>query len=252
MMDIVTGCSGESPLGFRANPQIRGAVRRPCRRTTASKHNGIAQSKTLATRRRRIHAEYAVITAVISTASSMVPVTTWLRSEWAHAAASEPMHQVTAGMQNGAHCANDWWAPPATLSVIATPAARQKSAAGGGFAVEHHGQGQLESSEPGTVLTALIRPAPSGEITPDPPQVPAPTVKPIAPSVAAPPPQAEQPLSPPRQPVAPPPQPEAPAPQPEAPAPQPLAPAPQQEGPSPQPEPPPSEPPPRGHVQLAP
>src|ERR1700737_236095 len=198
MMDIVTGCSGESPLGFRANPQIRGAVRRPCRRTTASKHNGIAQSKTMAMRRRRIHAECAVITAVISTASSVVPVTTWLRSEWAHAAASEPMHQVTAGMQNGAHCANDLWAQPPTLTVIATPAAWQKSAAGGAFAVEHHGQGQLESSQPGTVLTALIRPAPSGEITPDPPQVPAPTVKPIAPSVAAPPPQAEQPLSPPR------------------------------------------------------
>jgi len=245
MMDIVTGCSGESPLGFRANPQIRGAVRRPCRRTTASKHNGIAQSKTMAMRRRRIHAECAVITAVISTAWSVVPVTTWLRSEWAHAAASEPLHQVTAGTQNGAHCANDLWKLPPTLNVIATPAAWQKSAAGGAFAVEHHGQGQLESSEPGTELTALIRPAPSGEITPDPPQVPAPTVKPIAPSVAAPPPQAEQPLSPPRQPMAPPPQPEAPAPQPEAPAPQPEAPA-------PQPEAPPSEPPPRGHVQLAP
>jgi hypothetical protein len=245
MMDIVTGCHRESPLGFRAYPQIRGAARRPDGHVTASEHNGIAPPRTLAMRRRRIHAECAVITAVISTAWSVVPVTTWLRSEWAHAAPSEPLHQVTAGTQNGAHCANDFWALPPTLTVIATPAARQKSAAGGAFAVEHHGQGQLESSEPGTVLTALIRPAPSGEITPDPPQVPAPTVKPIAPSVAAPPPQAEQPLSPPRQPVAPPPQPEAPAPQPEAPAPQ-------QEGPSPQPEAPPSEPPPRGHVQLAP
>ncbi len=250
MMDIVTGCHRESPPDFRAYPQIRGAARRPDRHVTASEHNGIAPSKTLAVRRRRIHAEYAVITALISTASSVVgaeqlPVTTWLRSEWAHAAASEPMHQVTARMQNGAHCANDLWALPPTLNVIATPAAWQKSAAGGALAVEHHGQGQLESSEPGTVLAALIRPAPSGEITPDPPQVPAPTVKPIAPSVAAPPPQAEQPLSPPRQPVAPPPQPEAPAPQPEAPAPQP-------EAPPPQPEAPPSEPPPRGHVQLAP
>jgi hypothetical protein len=208
-------------------------------------------------RRRRIHAEYAVITALISTASSVVgaaqsPVTMWLRSEWAHAAANEPMHQVIVGLQSGAYCASDLWRLPTTLNVIATPAAWQKSAAGEAFAAEHHGQGQLESSEPGTVLTALIRPAPSGEITPDPPQVPAPTVKPIAPSVAAPPPRAEQPLSPPRQPVAPPPQPEAPAPQPEAPAPQPEAPAPQQEGPPPQSEAPPSEPPPRGHVQLAP
>jgi hypothetical protein len=243
MMVIVTGCSRESPLDFRANPQIRGTARRPYRRMTVSEHNGIAPSKTMAMCGRRIYAEYAVITALISTASSVVgaaqlPVTTWPRSEWAHAAANEPTHQVTAGMQNGAYCANDLWRLPETLNVIATPAAWQKSAAGEAFAAEHRGQGQLECSEPGTVLTALIRPAPSGEITPDPPQIPAPTVKPIAPSVAAPPPRAERP-------VAPPPQPEEPAPQPEGPAPQP-------EGPPPQPEAPPSEPPPRGHVQLAP
>ena len=103
-----------------------------------------------------------------------------------------------------------------------------------------------ESGAHGTVLTALIRPAPVGEvITPEPPQVPAPTVRPIAPTVAAPPPRAEQP-------VAPPPQQEAPPPQREAPAPQQEGPAPQQEGPSPEPEPPPSPPPPRGHVRLAP
>ena len=57
---------------------------------------------------RRIHAEYAVIAALISTASSVVggaqlPVTTWLRSEWANPTANEPMHQVTAGMQKGAY-----------------------------------------------------------------------------------------------------------------------------------------------------
>ena len=51
--------------------------------------------------RRRIHAEYAMIAALMSTASSVVsgaqlPVTTWLRSELAHSAANEPMHQVTA------------------------------------------------------------------------------------------------------------------------------------------------------------
>jgi hypothetical protein len=194
----------------------------------------------MAMRGRRIHAECAVITAVISTASSVVgaaqlPVTTRLRPEWAHAAVNQPMHQVNADTQNGADCANDLC--------------------------------RSESGAHGTVLTALIRPAPVGEvITPEPPQIPAPTVKPVAPPVAAPPPRAEQPLPPPRQPVAPAPQPEAPAPQPEAPAPQPEAPAPQpeapapqqegpppqQEGPSPQQEPPPSPPPSRGHVQLAP
>jgi hypothetical protein len=231
MMDIVTGCNRESPRGFRANPQISGAARRPYWR------------RTMAMRGRRIHAEYAVITALITTAA--LPVTTGLRSEWAHGAANEPMHQFIVGLQSEAYCANDLWRLPTTLNVIATPAAWQKSAAGEAFAAKGHRQGQLESSEPGTVLTALIRPAPSGEITPDPPQVPAPTVKPIAPSAAAPPPQAEQPLSPPRQPV-------APRPQPEAPAPQPEAPAPQQEAPPPQSEAPPSEPPPRGHVQLAP
>ena len=159
MMDIVTGCSRESPLDFRANPQIRGTARRPHTRM----------------RRRRIHAEYAVITALISAASSVA---------------------VAAQL-------------PVTFNAVPTPSA----------------------------LTALIRPAPTGEITPE-PQIPTPTANPIAPPVAAPPPRAEQPKSPPRQPA-------APAPQSEAPAPQPEAPAPQQEAP-------PAQPPPRGHVQLAP
>jgi hypothetical protein len=204
MMDSVAGCNGESPLSFRANRQIKGATRRPCRR--------MAASMTVAMRGRRMRAECAVIAALVTTAASVVgaaqlPVTTWLRSERA---------------QSGAH---------------------------------------------GTILTALIRPAPVGEvITPEPPQVPAPTVKPVAPPVAAPPPHAEQPLPAPRKPAPPPPQqeppapePEAPAPQPEAPAPEPEAPAPQPEAPPPQqqappspPEPPPSPPPGRGHVRLAP
>jgi hypothetical protein len=233
MMDIVTGCNREPPLNFRANPQIRGT----------------APSKTMAMRGRRIHAEYAVITALISTASSVVgaaqlPVTTWPRSEWAHAAANEPMHQVTAGMQNGAYCANDLWKLPPTFNAIATPAAWQKSAADEAYAAEHYGQGGSEFGAHGAALTALVRPAPVGEITPDPP-IPAPTVKPLEPPVAAPPPRAEKPLSPPRQPAAPPPQPEAPAPPPASPPPPPEAPPPQQEAPPPQP-------PPRGHVQLAP
>lgn len=156
----------------------------------------------MAMRRRRIHAEYAVITALISTASSVVgaaqlPVTTWLRSEWAHPAANEPMHQATAGMRNGAYSANVVSKLAPTSNVIATPAAWQKSAADDTFAAEHYGQGRSVSSEHGTVLTALIRPAPLGEITPDPPEIPAPTVKPLAPPVAAPPPRAQQPLSPP-------------------------------------------------------
>ena len=202
----------------------------------------MAPSKTMAMRRRRIHAEYAVITALISTASSVVgaaqlPVTTWPRSEWAHAAANEPMHQVTGGMQKGAYCANDLWKLPPTFNAIATPAAWQKSAVDEAYAAEHYEQGRSESGAHGAALTTLIRPAPVGEVTPE-PQIPTQTVKPVAPPVAAPPPRAEQPLSPPRRPA-------APAPQPEAPAPPPEAPPPQQEAPPPQP-------PPRGHVQLAP
>jgi hypothetical protein len=203
MMGIVTGSNRESPLGFRANPQIRGVARRLCRRMTASNHNGIAPPKKLAMRRRRIPAQCAVIAALISTASSVVcaaqlPVTTWLRSEWAHPAANQPMHQ-----------------------------------------------GRSVSSQHGPVLTALIRPVPLGELTPDPPpEIPPPTAKPLVPSVAAPPPRAEQPLSPPRQE-------ERPAPQPQGPAPPQQGPPPAPEAPPPQP-PPSQPPPPRGHVQLAP
>jgi hypothetical protein len=203
MMDIVTGFSRDSPLDFRANPQIRGTARRPYRRITASEHDGIAPSKTMAMRRRRIHAEFAVITALISTASSVLgaaqlPVTTWPRSEWAHAAANEPMHQVTAGRQKGAYCANDLWKLPPTFNAIATLAARQKSVVDEAYAADHHGQGRSESGAHGAALTALIRPAPVGEVTPE-PQIPAQTVNPVAPPAAAPPPRAEQPLSPPRQ-----------------------------------------------------
>ena len=243
MMSIVTGCNPESPLGFRADPQVRGTTRRPCRRMNASKHNGSAPPTTKAIRRRRIHAECAVITALIGTASSVVgaahlPVTMWLRSEWAHPAVSEPMHQVTADMQNAACCANDVWKLPSTLNVVLTPTAWQKSAVDEAFAAEQYGQGRPDFSAHGTAPTALIRPIPLGELTPDPPQIPAPTAKLIAPPVAPPPPRAEQPLSPPRQE-------ERPAPQPQGPAPQPQGPPPGQQAPPPQP-------PPRGHVQLAP
>jgi hypothetical protein len=155
-------------------------------------------------RRRRIRAQYAVIAALISTVSSVV----------------------------GA-------AQLSTSNMTATPAAWQKSAADDTFTAEHYGQGLSVSSEHRTVLTALIRPAPLGEITPDPPpEVPPPTGKPLVPSVAAPPPRAEQPLSPPRQEDRPPPQQQAPAPQ--------------QQAPAPGQEAPPAQPPPRGHVQLAP
>jgi hypothetical protein len=232
----------------------------------------------MATRRRRIPAECAVITALMSTASSVVgaaplPVTTWLRSEWAHLAVSEPMHQITAGMQNGAACANDLWKLPPTSNVIAAPAAWHKSAPDEAFAAGHNGQGRPESGEHGTVLTAMIWPAPMGDVTPQ-PQIPAPTVKPVAPPVEAPPPPAEQPPPPPRQrqrppqqeappppqeappapQEAPPPPQEAPPPPQEAPAPEPEAPAPPQETPPPPPSQaiPPSPPPGRGHVQLAP
>src|ERR1700739_4474928 len=113
---------------------------------TASKQNGVPPSKLMATRRRRIPAEYAVITALMSTAWSVVgaaplPVTTRLRSEWAHLAVSEPMHQITAGMQNGAACANDLWKLPPASNVIAAPAAWHKSAPDEAFAAGPHGPG---------------------------------------------------------------------------------------------------------------
>ena len=235
MMEIVTGCWRASPLDFRANPQIRGTARRPHRRVTTSESSGTAPSKTLATRRRRMHAKCAVITALIGAASSVVgsaqlPATTWPRSGWAHAAANERMQQVTAGTQTGASCARDLWKLPTTFNAIATSAAWQKPAVDEAYAAERCGRGRSDSGTHGAGLTAWVRPAPLGDITPD-PQIPAATAEPLAPPPATPPPRAQQPLSPPRQPAAPAPQPEAPAPPPEAPPPQ---------------------PPPRGHVQLAP
>jgi hypothetical protein len=168
---------------------------------TASNHNGIAPPRTMAMRRRRIPAGCAVITALLSAAASsavgaaQLPVTTWLRSEWAHPGANEPVHQVTAGLLSGTHSAN----------VLSKP--------------------------------------PSGEITPDPPEIPPQSAQPLSPPVAAPPPRAQQPLSPSRQQ-------ERPPPQQEGPSPGQQGPSPGQEGPSPGPPPPPQ--PPRGHVQLSP
>src|ERR1700733_13610146 len=115
MMGIVTGRRGESPLGFRANPQIRGPARRLVRRVAAARR-GIAAS--------------AAIAALISAAVSVVGAAQW----------PEPT-RLTAGMQD-----------------------------------EHGG------------------PAPLGELTPDPPEVPQQTANQIAPPpVAAPPPRAQQP-----------------------------------------------------------
>lgn len=96
MMGIVTGCHRESPLNFRADPQIGAAARRW-----------------------RIRAAHALIAALISTASSVVgaaqlPALAWLRSESARPAAHQAMNQARV------------------------------------------------PSEHGTVLAALIRPAPSG------------------------------------------------------------------------------------------
>ena len=227
MMGIVTACSRESPLGFRAKPQIGGAAATAAQAYDRIEATG-ARPKMMAMPRRRIHVEYAVIAALMSTASSVVsgaqsPVTTWLRSELAHSAANEPMHQVTA------YSATDSSKPAPTSNLIAAPAAWQKSAADVTFVTAHYGQGRSVSSEHGTVLTALIRPAPLGEMTPDPPPaVPPPTAKPLVPSVAAPPPRTEQPLTPPRQEERPAPPPQAPAPEPQAPEPPPQAPAPPQ------------------------
>ncbi len=231
-MDIVTGWNRESPLDFRANPQIRGGARRRREHVTASNRGATEPGNTMAMRRRRIPAQCAVIIALISGGSSVVsaaqsPVMTWPR------------------MQNGAYSANVSSKPAPASNTIATPAAWQKSAADVPVAVEHNGQGRSAASQHGAMLTALIRPAPLGDITPDPPpEIPAPTVKPLEPPVAAPPPRVQQPLSPPTQ-QGPPPQQQGPAPQPQGPAPQEPAP------PPPQPPPPPQRPP-GGHVQLAP
>ncbi|CQD13695.1 hypothetical protein BN1232_02751 [Mycobacterium lentiflavum] len=128
-------------------------------------------------------------------------------------ATSGPMHRTAVGTANRAHSAN----------------------------ISSFG-------ERGWLLTGLIAPAPSGDITPDPPPgIPAPTAKPLEPPVAAPPPRAQQPQAPKPQPQAPLPQEQGPAPAPEAPPPQAPPPA-----PPPPPQPPPSPRPPGGHVQLSP
>lgn len=98
--------------------------------------------------------------------------------------------------------------------------------------------------EPGTVSSALITTGPLGEITPDPPAIPAQTANPLAPPAAPPPPRAQRPLAPPPR------QDEKPPPQQAGPSPGQQEPSPGQDGPPPEPPPPP--PPPRGHVQLAP
>ncbi len=215
MMDIVTGWNRESPLDFRANPQIRGRARRLREHVTASNRDAIDPSNTMAMRRRRIPAQCAVIIALIGGGSSVV-------------SAAQPPVMTWPHTQNGAYSANVSSKPAPTSNTIATPAAWHKSAA-----------------DDAAVFTALIRPAPLGDITPDPPpEIPAPTVKPLEPPVAAPPPRAQQPLSPPTRQQGPPPQQQGPAPQ-ESPAPQQPAP------PPPQPAPPPQRPP-GGHVQLAP
>ncbi|MEE6138518.1 hypothetical protein SKC41_19585 [Mycobacterium sp. 050128] len=128
-------------------------------------------------------------------------------------ATSGPMHWAVASVPNGAHSA----------------------------IISSYG-------ERGLLLTGLIRPAPLGDITPDPPPgIPAPTARPLEPPVAAPPPRAQQPQVP---------KPQAPAPQEQGPAPAPDAPPPQAPPPPPPPPPPPQPPPsprpPGGHVQLSP
>jgi hypothetical protein len=83
-------------------PADWGALRRLCRGMTASHDNGRPPTM-MGMPMRRIHAEYAVVAALICTASGAVggaqlPVATWLRSEWPYSGANEPMHGVTARM----------------------------------------------------------------------------------------------------------------------------------------------------------
>lgn len=235
---------------------------------TSSKHNSTVSPITMAMHRLEKIARYATITASITTVLSVFgaaqsPVTRWYRSAPAHPAAGRPVHLVLAATQN-ASAANDLGRIPPTLTVLATPTAGQESTAKDASAAGHYWRVRSRPNARRTVPSALIGPAALGEIPPKPPQIPAPTVKPVPPPTAAPPPRREQPQSPPPQnapPALPPPPSEAPPPpadlappppaeQPlspppqEGPLPQQAGPLPQQAGPQPQQEAPPLSPPP--------
>ncbi|SOX53930.1 hypothetical protein MAAFP003_2606 [Mycobacterium ahvazicum] len=89
MMEIVTGCNRESPLGFRAHSQMRGGARRSRRGMTESNRSEMWPSDTTATRRRPVPALVVVIAALISSS-----------------VASGPMHRAAVGIPNGARSAN--------------------------------------------------------------------------------------------------------------------------------------------------
>ena len=101
------------------------------------------------------------------------------------------------------------------VGLAAQSPAAQRESAGHGLNAHH------------TALPAPIRPAPLGEIPPEPPRIPPPTMRAIPPPIEAPPPPQS------------------------APAPQQVGP-PAVEAPPPQEAPLPPAPPPRGHIQLAP
>jgi hypothetical protein len=213
----------------------------------ASKHKGRVASTGMATRRLQSPAGCVVSAVLVTTAASVVGAAalsamTLFPSACAHRVADEPMHQAIASAQKAAS-AKDLSKP--TSNIIATPA-RRESAADDTVAAAHYRQRRSDSHAHGTVLTEIIRRAPTGEIpAPEPPPIPAPAIEPIRPRIAAPPPSEEQRLPPP-------PQQDGPQRQQDGPAPHQVEPAPQQDGPPPQQEEPPPMPPSRGHVQLAP
>ncbi|KAA8965841.1 hypothetical protein [Mycobacterium sp.] len=139
---------------------------------------------------------------------------------------------VPADRHSEAHTADALW--KLTPLVIDDPEARPEYAAGDAFASDPKGV-RSGSAIPGAVFTILIKPLPSGDNSPELPQIPAPTKDPTPRRIATPP-AAKRPL---------PSHPGNPA-LPEGPGPG--------EGPAPQEQTPPSLPPPQGHghVRLAP
>jgi hypothetical protein len=214
---------------------------------TASKHKGRVASTAMEIRKLQSPAGCAATAVLITTAASILgaaPLSamTWSPSACAHRVVDEPMRQVIAGAQKGASPDD---LSKSTSNIIATPV-RRESAADDTVAAARYRQRRSDSHPHGTVLTEMIRQAPSGEIpAPEPPPIPAPAIEPIRPRIAAPPPSEEQRPPPPSQQ-------DGPLPEQDGPAPHREGPAPQQDGPPPQQEEPPPVPPSRGHVQLAP
>ena len=117
---------------------------------------------------------------------------------------TEPTHRVAAYRHKAVNSGSDLREPPPALDMINMPAAWQEPTGtaavrlphlmgGGVFVPGRYGGNRSDCDAHGSVLASLIGAAPSGDITPNPPQIPAP------------PPPTAQMLTPPRPIVAPPP-----------------------------------------------